>query len=286
MREFKIFLVLVFFTALMYIGVEPIAHSVMHKKAATPDFEFSDLPDIDMSVGDFVAGKELVMQNCTACHSIASQNINAPMGAMDSAKVYGVTPPDLSNVAKLYSDKYLVAFIKNPANASALNHIYDSGKKAHPMPPYSWMAEKQIVDMVAYLDSIKPSTITPREAFVSACSRCHEMKYDNVLGQVDKVASKKYLGSAPPDLSMYQRSRGEEYINSFLNQPQVMLAGTSMPRVGLTEESQEQILSYLVSVSDPKRAERESMGVYFILYFLLMGLLAYLWKRKIWSEVK
>jgi ubiquinol-cytochrome c reductase cytochrome c1 subunit len=84
---------------------------------------------------------------------------------------------------------------------------------------------------------------------------------------------------------VYIKSRGKEYINAFLNKPQEMLPATAMPRVGLNEKSQEQILTYLESIGDAKKAERESMGIYFILYFLFLSVIAYLWKRKIFSEV-
>ena len=280
MKEFKILIILVFFTGLMYIGVEPIAHSVMHKHPVPADYEFSDLEAVGES-GNATSGKELVAQNCVACHSIETEGIKAPMAPSDSAKIYGVTPPDLSSAGSLYNKKFLANFIKDPVKATQLAHKFKNGK-THPMPGYAWLGDKKIGDIVAYLSSISKD-LSDKEVFVNACSRCHDMKYANITG-VDKVSAKKYLGSVPPDLSMYIRSRGEEYINAFLNHPQEMLPGTAMPRVGLNEKSQEQVVAYLEKVGDPSKEERESMGIYFIGYFLFLALIAYLWKRKVWSE--
>lgn len=41
MREIKIFLVVVVFTALVYWGVEPYAHSVMKPHVAPANFDFA-----------------------------------------------------------------------------------------------------------------------------------------------------------------------------------------------------------------------------------------------------
>ncbi|VAY86375.1 ubiquinol cytochrome C oxidoreductase, cytochrome C1 subunit [hydrothermal vent metagenome] len=280
MKEFKILAIVVFFTLAMYIGVEPIAHNVMHAHPAPTDYEFSDLDDIGDN-GNIAEGKELVTQNCVACHSLSAENIKAPMSDKDSAQAYGVVPPDLGNVGTLYSKKYLANFVKDPVKASHLSHKF-KGDKTYPMPGYAWLGDEKISSIVAYLSSISKD-LDDKEVFVNACSRCHNMKYADITG-IDKVAIGGYLGSIPPDLSMYIRSRGEEYINAFLNHPQVMLPGTAMPRVGLNEKSQEQVIAYLESIGDSHKDERNSMGIYFIGYFLILGLIAYLWKRKVWSE--
>lgn len=283
MKELKIFGIVVFFTLAMYIGVEPIAHSIMHKTPTVTDFEFKDLEPIDMSNASASNGKTLVMQNCVACHSLSSENILAPMSAKDSAKAYGVTPPDLSSSGSLYSSNYLANFIKDPVSAAQLSHSF-KGSKVYPMPAYAWLGDDKIADIVSYLSSLS-TTLSDKEVFVNACARCHEMKYDKITG-IDKVAIGGYMGSVPPDLSMYIRSRGYDYINAFLNHPQDMLKGTAMPRVGLNEKSQQQVLQYLESIGDPSKKQRESLGVYFIGYFLLLALIAYLWKRKVWKKLK
>ena len=65
-----------------------------------------------------------------------------------------------------------------------------------------------------------------------------------------------------------------------------VLIGSSMPRVGINEKTEGQIVTYLEKVGDAKKADRESLGLWVIGYMMIFTLLAYLWKRKIWSEVK
>ena len=48
---------------------------------------------------------------------------------------------------------------------------------------------------------------------------------------------------------------------------------------------QEEVIAYMEEVGDSKKAERESVGLWVMLYTLVFAILAYLWKRKIWSEV-
>ncbi|MDD3344533.1 MAG: c-type cytochrome, partial [Sulfurospirillaceae bacterium] len=139
--------------------------------------------------------------------------------------------------------------------------------------------------IVAYLQSIAPKTLSNKEVFADACQRCHDMKYDKVYSKSDKEALKAYMGTLPPDLSMMIRSRGEAYLNTFINNPQKQLAGTSMPRVGLTEKAQAQVIAYLDEVGDSKKAERNALGYKLVGYMALFTLLAFLWKMKVWREV-
>ena len=122
MRELKILAVVIFFTAVVYWGVEPFAHSQMHPHVAPADFTFSDVKedvaDVKALQGDAANGETLVTSNCTACHSINSKGFPQIMDNASSAAAYGVTPPDLSSAGKLYNADYLAAFIKNPAKVA------------------------------------------------------------------------------------------------------------------------------------------------------------------------
>ena len=81
------------------------------------------------------------------------------------------------------------------------------------------------------------------------------------------------------------RAKSKEYLETFINNPQKQLAGTSMPRVGLTQHAQEQVVDYMEKVGDRKKAERESLGYKLVIYMAIFTLLAYLWKVKIWRKV-
>ena len=158
------------------------------------------------------------------------------------------------------------------------------------MPSYDWMQPQEVADMVAYLKSIAPNEMTNKEVFADACQRCHGIKYADMqkgtMGAFTPDADiKKYMGKLPPDLSQYIRSRGEHYLETFVNDPQKHLEGTAMPRVGLTEESQAQVVAYLQEVGDSKKAQREELGPKFLIYLVIFAIFAFLWKASKWREV-
>ncbi len=286
MKELKILAVVVFFTGLIYWGVEPFAHSQMHPELPHPDYAYSDMPAV--AVGDVAKGKESVAANCTACHGLEKEGLQPPLGANDAAAAYGVVPPDLSKAGKIYSDKFLAGFLKNPVHATHLEHKFDkeyAGGKFYPMPKYDYMSDEEISNIVTYFKSIAPANMSDKEVFVDACARCHSMKYDKVPAGTPKEPLKAYMGSNPPDLSMMIRSRGEHYLESFINDPQKALPGTSMPRVGLSEDAQKQVISYMEKVGDSKKDERNAIGVNVIIFSIILAVLAFMWKIKIWKEL-
>lgn len=293
MRELKILAVVVALTLITYWGVEPFAHSQMHPHVDPADYKFEDVQkdvaDVKGLTGNATTGEALVTANCTACHSIESKGFPQVMDNASSAAAYGVTPPDLSSAGKLYNADYLAAFIKDPAKAAKTSHKFEDGA-AHPMPGYGWMQPQEIADMVAYLQSIAPKEMTNKEVFTDACQRCHAIKYADM--QKGTMAAftpdadiKRYMGKLPPDLSQYIRSRGESYLTTFINDPQKHLEGTAMPRVGLTEDSQKQVVTYLQEVGDSKKAEREELGPKFLIYMVIFAIFGFLWKAKQWREV-
>ncbi|BAK74403.1 MAG: c-type cytochrome [Arcobacter sp.] len=293
MRELKILAVVVVLTLITYWGVEPYAHSVMHPHVAPADFTFSDtkedVADVKGLQGNVANGEVLVTSNCTACHSIESKGFPQVMDNASSSAAYGVTPPDLGSAGKLYNADYLAAFIKDPAKASKTAHKFVDGK-VHPMPQFNWMQPQEIADMVAYLQSIAPKEMTNKEVFTDACQRCHSIKYADMKGGSMAAFTpndniKHYMGKLPPDLSQMIRSRGHHYLETFVNDPQKLLEGTAMPRVGLTEESQAQVVAYLEEVGDSKKAQREELGPKFLIYLVIFAIFAFLWKASKWREV-
>ena len=293
MRELKILAVVVALTLITYWGVEPYAHHEMHPHVAPADFTFSDIKenvaDVKALKGDVANGETLITSNCTACHSITAKGLPQLMDNASAGAAYGVTPPDLSSAGKLYSSDYLAAFIKNPAKAGMVEHKFVDGK-AHPMPSFDWMQPQEIADMVAFLQSIAPKEMTNKEVFTDACQRCHSIKYADMKNNTmaaftPKDDIKKYMGKLPPDLSQYIRSRGHEYLETFINNPQKQLEGTAMPRVGLTQEAQEQVVSYLEEIGDSKKAQREELGPKFLIYLVIFAIFGFLWKASKWRDV-
>ncbi len=278
MRELKILVVLIFFVGLTYWGVEPYAHHIMHPEVTPADFTFKDLPK-QPTTGDAAKGKELVMAQCTSCHSINKEGVKLAMSEADAANTYGVVPPDLSNVAAIYDHNFLANFIQNPESTVKAK----PGKYAMPMLGIS---AEDAGHIVAYLDSIAKKDLSAKEITQEACVRCHSIKYDGVQRVAATDARiKEYMGSVPPDLSQMIKSKGEHYLNNFINDPQKLLPGTAMPRVGLTKESQTKVIEYLEKVGDPKKDERNSLALWILGYFVILTVITYLWKVSKFKEV-
>lgn len=310
-KEPLILAVVIFFSLVTYYLVEPYAHHVMHKHVESENFAYTDLPDITKT-GNAVNGKELVTSaGCTGCHSITKEGVPAPMDAVMAAQSYGVNPPDLSDAGAVYNDKFLADLIKNPAHALKVEHKFDEAKgQMHPMIAFYGMGgdiDQEIADMVAYFKSIaiSPSEVTPAIAFENACGRCHAVNYEKwtqigtkptfkhekdslafdikVLEYQDSL--KAYMGKLPPDLSMYIRSRSQQFIETFVENPQNHLAGTAMPRVGVTAESMDKVIEYMLDAGDTKRHERASVGMKVMLYILVFAIFAFLWKKQVWKDL-
>ncbi|EAH8393619.1 cytochrome c1 [Campylobacter coli] len=373
MRELKIFLVVVVFTALVYWGVEPYAHSVMKPHVAPANFDYAaedtayakgiiaekeialedakksndakriesaqkdldkakenlakveelwaDVAKIDFTKGNAAKGKEFFNNNCFACHGVKEDDIAANI--TDSS--LGVIPPDLSSAGVIFDEKFLAALIMNPALALKVDHKFGD---AFIMTAYNSevsgdseeLVNANIADVIAYLkevglkfeakenatikqeaelkyskieDANEKSALVEKEiafakdksTFIEACGRCHDIKYDNFFTPSNHNDLANYLGSVPPDLSMMIRSRGEQYLHDFINNTQKLLPGTAMPRVGLTEDAQVKVVSYLEKVGDSKKEERESTGIYIMIFFVILSIFAIGWKRSIWSKL-
>lgn len=367
MKEIKILAILVIIVGVLYWGVEPLAHATFHPKVADADFAFKDLQDIDVSKGNAERGKALIEVNCVSCHTLKSAGIEGGENIVfyRDNKEATIFTPDISTAGAIYDEKFLANLIIDPVSTLHLAHKFPNGD--FPMVQYFGDEDMyaEVSDMVAYLKSIGSvalkkqvveseefiakrdniekldvsleqkqnqvamleEQLTNKAIFLNACSRCHTMKYDKVSANTSAESLGVYLGSSAPDLSMIIRSKGEHYLEYFINDPQkvsykaikeaiiqkdgslpatndkksewqddedysnlakelgVMPVGLSMPRVGLTQDAQERVIAYLESIGDSKKAERETLGIYIMIFFGIMSVLAYLWKKRIWSEV-
>jgi len=327
MRELKIFAVVAFFSLLTYYLVEPYAHHEMHKKvdaegneivienhgftySGTDDIMqaeragdaakvaakkafWADVADVAKLEGNAVAG-EAGFAMCMGCHNGANMNMG------------GVIPPNLDHAGAIYDKNYLIALIKDPAMASNVDHKYED-TMMHPMGSIKSMMSdnQQIADVVAYMLEHKAGEVTPKEAYMEACARCHAVRYDKVtqLGETpsfkyekdalayrikvieEQDAVKAYMGKLPPDLSMIIRARSHHFMETFIENPQSQLPGTSMPRVGLNKEGYEKVEAYLTEAGDPSKVKREAIGPFVIGFFIIFSILAFLWKKHHWRDL-
>ncbi len=319
-KELKILGIVVIFTLILYWGVEPFAHSQMHKhveghglvydgkadieeaskdkKEAKKKF-WADVKKIASLKGDPVAG-EATFAMCAGCHMEGATNMG------------GVTPPSLEHAGAIYDKNFLIALIKDPAMATNVDHKYKD-TATHPMGGVMSMvsADQDIANVVAYLKAKKAGEVTPKEAFIEACGRCHANRYGKLtqLGEIPKTKSNintgqdvdrmkydqkvaeeqnalaTYLGKLPPDLSIIYRARSEHFLETFIENPQSQLKGTAMPRTGLDKEGLEKVMAYLEETGDPSKPARDALGPWVLAFFVIFTILAYLWKQHQWRDL-
>ncbi len=271
----------------------------LEKKLEEKKKFWSEVDKIAQMKGDAAAG-EGVYAMCQGCHFDGATNMG------------GVTPPSLEHAGALYDKKYLVALIKNPAMAMNVDHKFKD-PAMHPMGSIMSMVttDQDIANVVAYLKEKKAGKVTPEVAYVEACGRCHADRYmkwtqvgfvpktkENIKTGQDiealkfkqKVAEEQnaladYLGKLPPDLSIIIRARSEDFLKTFVEDPQTQLPGTAMPRTGLNKEAYEKVEEFLAESGDAKRDERAELGPKVLIYLVIFALFAYLWKREVWRDL-
>tara|TARA_B100000767_G_C19709303_1_gene512005 strand:- start:323 stop:1021 length:699 start_codon:yes stop_codon:yes gene_type:complete len=200
--------------------------------------------------------------------------------------------------------------------------------------------------------SDQPSLQKGARTFVNYCLNCHSAKYmrynklldiglskkeikDNLLFTGKKIGdpmeismqteeSKKWFGATPPDLSVVARSRGSDWIYSYMkgfyrdNSREIgwnnlVYANSAMPHI-LWELQGEQALdketgklitnkpgklnqkeydavitdltNFITYMSEPDQLKRKRMGFYVIGFLLLLLVLTINLKKEFWKDVK
>ena len=136
--------------------------------------------------------------------------------------------------------------------------------------------------------------------------------------------SKKWFGAAPPDLSVVARSRGSDWIYSYMKGfyrdrsreigwNNLVYANSAMPHIlwelqgeqGLDEKTGKLTLmkagklnqkeydaviadltNYITFMSEPDKLKRKKMGFYAVGFLLLLLLLTIKLKKEFWRDVK
>lgn len=172
--------------------------------------------------------------------------------------------------------------------------------------------------------------------FMNTCSGCHSIKFmrynrigqdlgltqkqveDNLIfadhkfgetitNNINHKGAHKWFGKVPPDLSLTARSRGTDWIYSYLNGfykdesrtfgvNNHILAGASMPdvlwklRADLPKQEFENqirdITNFLDYVSEPAKLIRLSLGWWVLGFLAVLFILSYLLKKEYWRDVK
>jgi len=130
---------------------------------------------------------------------------------------------------------------------------------------------------------------------------------ETITTAMPKEGAAKWFGGTPPDLSLVARSKGTDWIYTYLrgfyeDDSKVfgvnnkVLEGASMPDVlwplkeskSETEFDQDvrDITNFLDYVGEPAKLIRTSLGVWVLLFLGVLLVLTYLLKKEYWKDVK
>jgi len=130
---------------------------------------------------------------------------------------------------------------------------------------------------------------------------------ETITTAMPKESAAKWFGGTPPDLSLVARSKGTDWIYTYLrgfyeDDSKVfgvnnkVLENASMPDVlwSLKEEKPEaefdqdvrDITNFLDYVGEPAKLIRTSLGVWVLLFLGVLLVLTYLLKKEYWKDVK
>jgi len=192
---------------------------------------------------------------------------------------------------------------------------------------------------------------TGAKLFVNYCLGCHSMQYvryggleelglteqqikDNLLFTADKIGepikgpmdaktAKQWFGVAPPDLSVVSRSRGADwlytYLRSFYRDPKTatgwnntVFPNVAMPHALWTLQGERaydrekkqwrelgkgalsqveydtavrDLVNFLAYVGEPAAADRKAIGIVVLFFLGILFILTYLLKKEYWKDV-
>jgi len=130
---------------------------------------------------------------------------------------------------------------------------------------------------------------------------------DTITTAMPKEAATKWFGGPPPDLSLVARSKGTDWIYTYLRSfyedkskifgvNNKVLENASMPDAlwSLKEEKSEaefnqdvrDITNFLDYVGEPAKLIRTSLGVWVLLFLSVLLVLTILLKKEYWKDVK
>lgn len=129
---------------------------------------------------------------------------------------------------------------------------------------------------------------------------------EHMLNAMPEDLAKKWFGTTPPDLTLEARYRGEDWLYSYLisfyddaSRPfgvnNKVFPDVGMPHV-LADMEQElgeegfkaamaDLTNFMVYMSEPVRAERESLGRYVLLFIAFLAIPIYFLNREYWKDV-
>ncbi|PAF44406.1 hypothetical protein BKH40_05395 [Helicobacter sp. 11S02629-2] len=227
-----------------------------------------------------LSDKEVFKNACERCHSVNydkgqydeyfgkevgkkveshyGEGLKALTPTDDIAKYLGAHAPDLSMMIRVKGVDGLAKFVNNPQNVP-LEDI-----------------KKNILSKLLKEAQTKEIKALPAN-----------LPHQELVAKVNAIQSKTLsdYGIKLPANTMKDSWQSEDDYTNLALSMDAMPIGKSMPRVGLTKASEVQVVNYLQKVGDSKKDQRDGLGIKIMIFFLILAILAFIWKIKIWKDI-
>lgn len=222
-----------------------------------------------------MSDKAVFIESCNRCHGVVydkgqydnifDSNIPSKYGdglpSMTKqnyiAEYLGASAPDLSMIIRAKNIHSLNTFVNNPQNVPLVD------------------IRNAILGKLLEEEKNKE-----KQSLASLDEEAKKEKFK----EIDLKTISNYNIKLPENTLKDEWQSDDDYTN-LAHKLNVMPVGKSMPRFGLNEKAQAQVIQYLEQIGDSKKSQRETLGYYLIGFMVLLSVLAYLWKLKIWKDV-
>lgn len=134
--------------------------------------------------------------------------------------------------------------------------------------------------------------------FMEYCSGCHSLTYTTYPEvSMPRVEAESWFGIVPPDLTLVAKYRGTQWLQDYLQGfyqdssrpfgcnnrilPNVQMPNVLFPLKGTSSYQQtiDDLLSFLEYASDPSADSRHVIGIFVVLFYLILSVLVWLFYR-------
>ncbi len=125
-----------------------------------------------------------------------------------------------------------------------------------------------------------------------------------IITSLQKTDGVKWFGKVPPDLSLVSRSRGNDWVYTYMrsfyqddNRPlgvnNKLFNDVAMPHVlDWMKTSSEydvviaDLINFLSYIGEPIQLERKKIGLYFLIYLCVFAIFSFILYREYWKDIK
>ncbi len=218
--------------------------------------------------------EEIVQQNMMFTTDKIGQTMTINMPAEDAAKFFGTTPPDLSLIARAKGVDYLYAYLRgfyadDTRPFGVNNTAFPLVAMPHVLEPLQGLQRK--TEDAELQENIIHKSHSKINAIVA---RLEKDGSDVAALEKDRIAAEAAAHKATEALAKI-RHEGQYF--------KLVHKGEMSPEE--FDKAMLDLVNFLSYVSEPIKARRQALGVWVILFLILLFIVTYLLKKEYWKDV-